>query len=219
MSSNGNQRIPSHNIGPHFHHKSSSNGVGIVSNTMAISGYKPYIPKSSYHVTLSHSFETAQCKGCGKSFKRASTHYEPDYYVHCIKECERYRSLGLIKDCHSCKLSFINTNSGRYHSCFNQDYKNLTKPDWMTKSTYLTALMSTNSCNKIDTKCPACQRVFQVATYGKHGGIRHSYEYIVHVISQCEEYKLLGHIKQCEKCNCLFMNHKALKGHWYKCKG
>ena len=196
--------------------EANSNRVSL--DAKSASGYKPFIPKSSYHVTLSHSFESIHCKGCGKSFKRASTHHEPGYYVHCINECEKYRSLGLIKECHSCKLSFINTNSGRYHPCFNQRYKAPIKPDWMTRSTFLTALMSTNASNKIDTKCPGCARTFKVATYGKNGGIRHSYEYIVHVVSECDAYKRLGHIKQCEKCSCLFMNQKALKGHWYKCK-
>ena len=37
------------------------------------------------------------CRGCNKQFKKSTRgHYEPDYYYHCVKQCDNYKRLSKL---------------------------------------------------------------------------------------------------------------------------
>lgn len=68
--------------------------------------------------------DRVECKGCGKQLPcwgKNSKHrkYSPEYYQHCVKECEAYKQLGLIRHCHECKHLFVSPNMFNKHICEN----------------------------------------------------------------------------------------------------
>ena len=71
--------------------------------------------------TLYNPTTTVSCPGCHQVFKAKrsdslnKTLYEPAYYVHCVKECERFKDLNLIRKCKLCPQIFINPLSYKLH--------------------------------------------------------------------------------------------------------
>ena len=64
---------------------------------------------------------TKKCKGCGQRFlarRLTGKGLQPrmDFYVHCIKKCKEYKSLGKIIKC-SCGFKHINNRSFGQHKC------------------------------------------------------------------------------------------------------
>lgn len=157
------------------------------------------------------------CLGCDKKFAKNSTGRECrhpfEYYVHCIEKCEKYKELNLISDCFECKLKFVTPR------CL-QNHKNLYHPlgeeyrrNWM--SGVLVKKCSMNMICNTTVNCPGCDEQFQAKQTRKQ--IYNRLDYLVHCIDECEEYKKLGLIRQCEKCNCKFLNNLGLLQHRSRC--
>jgi len=69
----------------------------------------------------SEDTSTISCKGCGEQFKAQPKNREkrqiPElaYHVHCLKDCNEYKKLGLIRECHQCEKMFLNSTAYNNH--------------------------------------------------------------------------------------------------------
>lgn len=52
-----------------------------------------------------------------KQFKQSYATPEPDFYIHCVNDCDAYKSLNLIVNCGNCHRMFINPLSKGRHTC------------------------------------------------------------------------------------------------------
>lgn len=78
------------------------------------SSYQPHCPKAWHKKVVGQ----VTCRGCGQVFvKYCNGLYEKNFYVHCIKECPKYRDLNLVTECHECRHLFLNKKSFVHHSC------------------------------------------------------------------------------------------------------
>lgn len=76
----------------------------------------------------------------------------------------------------------------------------------MPLGTYTCSINRLGARTKI---CPRCHKVVLMPTAMKS----HSFQYIVHVIQECEEYKELNLIRECKICNYKCMNDQAYNAH------
>lgn len=105
--------------------KSETPANGVTSDIIDPDGYKVYIGRD-HNRTFD---DQVACKGCNKilpCWGKNSKHrkYSPEYYYHCVNECEQYKQLGLIRHCHECKNLFATPNMFNKHVCENGMPKN-----------------------------------------------------------------------------------------------
>ncbi|KAI1287803.1 hypothetical protein HDE_09863 [Halotydeus destructor] len=179
-------------------------------------GYAPFVPKivakriKSYNATIA-------CKGCSKTFPCSQyareCHPAKSYYVHCIKFCPQYAQLGLIRKCDKCRLSFIDPKNLGNHLLHHHRQERVEliskKPDWMsfiTLKNIMTFASYTDS-----TPCKGCGKMLSCIRRGRHS--QYSLEFYIHCIEECDEYKKLGLIARCDRCQYVFINAQALRNH------
>jgi len=179
--------------------------------------YTVFIPKKSL---VSQQFNAkVDCRGCGKVFNGAivsmgTVFGEPDFFIHCVKECPKYRELGLIRKCDDCALLFINSQSERkHHGEMHRKKQRIRKPDWMSEQVY--RVRSGIRCNT-KVSCSACGQFF--GAQNSAGKISYSLDYLIHCIQDCVEYHKLGLVQTCPTCNCKFLNRLSLSQHKLKSK-
>ena len=177
--------------------------------------YTVFIPKKS--LTTTHFNAEIDCKGCSKVFKAAVMAVgvmfgEPAYFVHCVKDCPKYRELNLIRKCDACCLLFINGQSERKHHG-EAHGKRIEKPDWMSDQVY--RVRSGLRCNT-KVSCSACGQFFDAQNSA--GKVSYSLEYMIHCIQDCHEYRNLGLVQTCPVCDCKFLNKLSLSQHKIKSK-
>ena len=161
-----------------------------------------FIPYTSTNGT----FVAGSCKGCKMQFKKLRNVFEPAYYTHCIMECDKYKKLNLIKECIKCEKLFLNRRSVVIHKCGSS---RPAKPDWMSVSTYQKSLGHFKPESGKFTSCLGCQKEF-------HRGLtkqKSSYQYLVHCIEDCDKYKELNLIRECNECNYKFLNSYSSSHH------
>lgn len=152
-----------------------------------------YIPISTSCKHLS----TVDCLGCGQMFKSSDRYSEPAYYIHCLKECEEYKKLNLMRKCESCKKIFISHESMGNHSCHQP-----VKPIWMTTEMY-----HTSRRKKLESKpCPGCKKL-----------LPSSYEFLIHAVEDCSSSIHL--VKECSECKCKFPNVSSYYRHYFRRHG
>ena len=66
------------------------------------------------------SLKRKACPGCNQEFAlhrngTIKTSPELAYCVHCVEDCDEYRQLDLIRQCHTCKCVFLNKSSLNRH--------------------------------------------------------------------------------------------------------
>ena len=141
------------------------------------SEYAVFIPKKS--MTCKEFNAKIDCKGCGIEFPAtfvsgSAIFGSPEFFVHCIKECAKYRDLQLIRKCDECALLFLNTQSERkHHGEAHQKKMRIKKPDWMSDQVY--RVRSGIRCNT-KVSCSACGLYF--GAQNSAGKISYSLEYL-----------------------------------------
>ena len=179
--------------------------------------YHVFIPKKS--LTCNQFNTKIDCKGCGKMFNGVVISMgvifgEPAYFVHCVKECPKYRELGLIRKCDECALLFMNSQSERkHHGESHRKKARIEKPVWMSDQVY--RVRSGIRCNT-KVSCSACGKYF--GAQNSAGKISYSLDYMIHCIEDCVEYHKLGLVQTCPTCNCKFLNRLSLSQHKLKSK-
>ena len=179
--------------------------------------YEVFIPKKS---TSCKDFNTkVNCRGCNKEYSgsfvsNGQVFGEPAFFFHCIRECAKYKSLGLIRKCDQCALLFINSQSERkHHGEVHSRVERIIKPDWMSSQVY--RVRSGIRCNT-KVSCSACGKFF--GAQNSRGKISYSLDYLIHCIEKCVEYQKLGLVQTCPICNCKFLNRLSLSQHKLKSK-
>lgn len=83
---------------------------------------------------------------------------------------------------------------------------------WMSKGTYEHSLNHSRMiCSEV---CPGCHQVFEKA---KSINGSYSYAFLVHLIEECQRYKQLNLIAECNECNYKFINRTRYIMHESKC--
>lgn len=179
--------------------------------------YEVFIPKKS---TSCKDFNAkVNCRGCNKEFSgsfvsNGQIFGEPAFFFHCIRECSKYKSLGLIRKCDQCALLFINSQSERkHHGEVHSRVERIIKPEWMSSQVY--RVRSGIRCNT-KVSCSACGKFF--GAQNSRGKISYSLDYLIHCIEKCVEYQKLGLVQTCPICNCKFLNRLSLSQHKLKSK-
>ena len=177
-----------------------------------LSAYTVYIPKDADHTNHIRS-----CKGCGQQFKTTCNGSSLiPFYEHCIRNCEQYKRLNLIRSCEACRLLFVNSYSYGIH--VNSDLKcelsqrHRDKPDWAPKSVKQWNAMNCRRQWNTSTNCLGCGQQFR-ARKSPSGGLIKEMAYYRHCFDECEEYKKLNKICSCDDCRRKFLNGHALNKH------
>lgn len=74
--------------------------------------YQTFVPSDAKRRTFS---DTTKCKGCDMVFpcykrqsRSGSTNYPPEFYKHCVEECEGYKKLGECRrDAIDCSRTYL----------------------------------------------------------------------------------------------------------------
>ena len=178
-----------------------------------LSTYTVYTPKSAAYLRTPTKF----CKGCIQQFKTdRHAHSLLLFYEHCIRDCEEYKKLDLIRSCDECRLLFISSNSYRNHvnsesKCeYSQRHRN--KPDWAPKSMKLWNSMHSYRQWNTAVNCKGCGQQFR-AREKPSGSFSREIAFYRHCFDECEEYQKLDLIRKCSDCNQKFINIFALNRH------
>lgn len=168
--------------------------------------HKPFLPD-----IIARLGDIVHCPGCSQTFAankyQDGVKYSVEYHRHCTLECDEYEKLGQIRKCTECKLLFINARSFAKHAT--QSHKR-SKPSWITKSTYKTALaVSRLPTATSSVACVGCGQRFKAVRQGRQPELA----YYEHVIEQCAEYHKLALTEKCVECNCVFYNRRAYDLH------
>lgn len=197
------------------------------------------------HLKSQKSFNsTTHCKGCGLEFPcyRQPGVCAPcaQFYLHCLDECPLYPRLGrfgstspaalsppshrplpspgLIRVCVHCDLKFVTASSLRKHNHLHHRQRReqlvADRPKWMAKETMKkTAMYSTFPD---PSPCQGCGALFP--SYRGSNGTVHSLAYYEHCLTQCPEYRALGRLRTCPRCDCLFLNSRTFGWHQKVCR-
>lgn len=172
--------------------------------------------------SYSESNVKKECLGCSQLFDayyfsskatswRCDTlRYCPAYYEHCIRDCEEYKKLDLVRKCVKCKLLLLNPRS--YGNHLKKYHNSNAKPQWMTHSTYVRASIASNNPNST-INCPACEKKFKAINSASAKRTQREVAYYVHLIEECDEYKKLNKIRECGNFHCKFINSFTYKVH------
>ena len=196
-----------------------------------LSTYILYTPKKADSKSSMRS-----CKGCGQQFKtNCNANSLLPFYEHCIRDCDKYKKLNLIRSCEGCRLLFMNRNSYRMHVNLNSkcelSQRRRTKPDWAPKSNLQWNQMHSSQRWNVSINCPGCGQQFR-GLKPPCGRFTKEIAYYRHCFDECEEYKKLNLIRSCSECDRKFINAHSLKIHcgasghennsdtrWYSCQG
>lgn len=110
----------------------------------------------------------------------------------------------LSRGCGICKLWFPSEEQLANHLRDNHRCDD-TRPPWMSPGIFRAATRPQRFPNPMT--CIGCEMQF-----GSNEVLR-PFEYYVHCIEQCPEYKFLDLIRECVECRLKFLNTNALNGH------
>ena len=177
-----------------------------------LSTYSVFVPRKA-----GLQFTIRSCKGCGQQFKtNKNGHSLSPFYEHCIRDCEEYKKLNLIRSCDNCQLVFVNSMSYGIHVNSNSNCelskRHRDKPDWAPKSKKQWNGMHTSLQWNTSVYCEGCGQQFR-ARRSRNGLIK-EIAFYRHCFDECDEYKKLNKIQRCSYCNGRVINVNALHSHY-----
>ena len=176
-----------------------------------LSTYTLYTPQTS------RIKKTLNCLGCGRKFEIDNNiHSLSEFYEHCMRDCEEYKKLNLIRSCKECRLLFVNSYSYGQHVKFESKCelsRHLNKPDWAPNSARDWNAMHCRLQWNTSRNCEGCGQQFKARRWPGSGLIRKEIAYYRHCFDECEEYKKLKLIRSCSACNRKFINGLAFHKH------
>lgn len=184
--------------------------------------------KSDYEIYIPYFCSNKKdrvCLGCEQQFKVKSMSNYPlrPFLEHCIRDCEQYKQLNLIRKCDDCKCLFLNVKGRNRHyrstNCKGMNVNDLNKEDDLNKPDWAPTAKSTWQCMKTQRKwnsivsCQGCGRQFKAQTKRNQTAKHYEPAYFKQCFDECEQYKKLNLIQTCRECNRRFLNFNALKQH------
>ena len=195
--------------------------IKLVDNSLALqeiihqNSFKVYIP---YYIERKFN-STANCEGCGQQFrvnvKKRHKEFEKEYYTHCGLKCPEYQKLGQTVECKDCKLIFINKTShsihrNHFHGRLNSAFRLKEIPEWLCRPVF----QKSKSFNA-KVQCKGCKKEFPARKHKNN--LQNCLDYYQHCIEDCQEYRRLGLITQCNGCGCKFLNRRGHSQHIITC--